>query len=372
MHLSHIKIQCLEKPQDLINFQATWNELHKNCTAPSIYNGYDFIFESINVFFSHDVKLKIYILSDINSNQILAIYPLQRITTLWYFLKINTYEYTALDEIDKPYPLIRQGHLKSCWNAFLQHLKQNVPDCHHLQLIEIPQTYPEIELLPKICEEQDFIYRINPDKQGPIINLDGEWNDYWAQHKKMRKKQHAILNKFKDRITFIIHNKDWEWCLEQYIKLEQKSWKNGKVGLSTNAQTIMFYQHLFKRLHQSNRLYFGFLVIDNNLISAEIAYTLNDKVYFCHGCYDQSYKKHSPGMVSTSLFIKHFYGKNFKFGDFLCGYAGYLNNWANIIIKTDTIEIYNKGIKMRIIFGLRILKKATIIPMRKLAKKIYK
>jgi len=94
-------------------------------------------------------------------------------------------------------------------------------------------------------------------------------------------------------------------------------------------------------------------------------------VYFSDGCYDQAYNKYSPGMVSTSFFIKHFYGNIYKKGDFLCGYAGYLDGWSDSLVKTHRIDVYNKGLKVRVIFGVRILRKILVIPLLKVLKVVY-
>ncbi len=368
MPLSKVNVQCFESHQAVAELEETWNELHKNCTAPSVYNGFNFVYESIRHFYDKDVTTKVFTLTDSETNLLLAVFPLQHLSSFWYIFKINTYEYTALDEVDKPYPVIRDGYFEICWNAFLLHLKESVSNWDHLQLIELPDSYSELNLLPDICAEQDFIYRVNPSKQGPIVSLEGSWDEYWSQHKKMRKKIRKMEKEFGDQLVFEVHNNNWNWCIDQYIKLEQKSWKKGKIGISSNPQNETFYRRLFERLEATENLQFGFLSVNGELVSGEIAYTMNDTVYFCHGCFDQAYNKYSPGMVSTSFFIKHFYGGRYKAGDFLCGYANYLNDWSDSLMKTYKIDIFMKRPKVRAIFALRIINKVFIVPLRKLFK----
>jgi CelD/BcsL family acetyltransferase involved in cellulose biosynthesis len=185
------------------------------------------------------------------------------------------------------------------------------------------------------------------------------------QHKKMRKKKRRMQRDFKDLLHFSINQRDWQWCLKQYASLEEKSWKKGKVGISKNLETLNFYTRLFKRLHAAGDLYFGILTVDDVPVSAEIAYTCNKTVYFCHGCYDQAFKKYSPGMVSTSFFLEYFFNTNYTRGDFLCGFAGYLNDWSDTIIATNRIDIFNKRPGIQMMFALQHLKHTYYSPMKK-------
>jgi CelD/BcsL family acetyltransferase involved in cellulose biosynthesis len=131
-----------------------------------------------------------------------------------------------------------------------------------------------------------------------------------------------------------------ESCLNQYLKLESRSWrKNTAVGISQSEQNISFHRRLFDALAQKSQLFFGFLYIEGELVAAEIAYTHDNTVYFTHGCYDESFKKFSPGMVSVSLFLKGFFNGQYKNGDFLGGFAHYINPWADHIVLSDRITV---------------------------------
>ena len=371
MDKSNISFRCIECNQEIEQLKEAWNELHLNCSRPSVYNSFDFIYESIRAFNNEEITTAIITLTDDASNQLLAIFPMQQHSSFWHIIKMNTYEYTALEEVDKPGPVIRKGYMEICWSSFIQYLMHQVKNWDHLQLIEIAEDSAELDFLEKLSVDNNFYYEKIFQNQGPMLNLQGDWNDYWHQHKKMRKKIRKMDNDFAERIEFKIHQDDWEECLQLYIELEQKSWKKGKTGISKNQQYKAFYSQFFSKIAAEGNLYFGFLTIDGQLVSAEIAYTNNATVYFCHGCYDQAYSKYSPGMVSTSHFIKYFYGEKYKEGDFLCGFAGYLNDWSDEILNTYKINIYPRRLKVRIMFVVRALRRRFIKPVIKGVKVIH-
>lgn len=371
MNDSGISIECLERSKEILALKQSWDKLHKNCTSPSIYNGFDFIYESIRSFKSAKQSKKVFTLTDTTSGELIAIFPLQQNRSKWRFFRFNSYIYTAQEESDKPFPLIRNGYSNICWAAFLQHLKSNISDWEHLQLIEMPVTSEALDVLPGICKKLNLIYRVSPDAEAPMINLEGDWNEYWSQHRKKRKIIRKIEKDFSDRLKFTVYNNNWQWCIDQYIELEGKSWKKGKVGISKNKESITFHKRLFKHLGPSGNLHFGFLTIDDALISAVIGYTWGDTAYFCHVCYDDYYKKYSPGTVSISYFFKHFYESRYKTGDCLCGFAGYLNSWCDVLIPTNVIDIYIKNPKIRAMFTIRIAGKIIYNPVRNLLVKAY-
>jgi CelD/BcsL family acetyltransferase involved in cellulose biosynthesis len=81
----------------------------------------------------------------------------------------------------------------------------------------------------------------------------------------------------------------------------------------------------------------------DKVMSAEIAYTFENRVFFAHGTFDPAYAELSPGTINSSRLIKFFHGKGFAEGDFLAGWASYNNPWAYRIQNTANIIIRRMG-----------------------------
>ncbi len=346
----------------LNKFKDEWQKLHSQCELMSIYNSFDFIYNSINEF--EDDTLKPHIIAIYQDQCLIALFPLQVYFEQRYFLKLKVLEYAAQNEIDKPCPIIKAGHERTAWQGLYLYLKESGKSWDILTLMEFNTSTQDKLLLTELSSSAGYIYRINKDKSGPCINLDKDWDEFWSSHRKMRKKVHKMESDFGEDLCFKANDLPWQEALEQYINLEKRSWKNGKVGINKDEKTRNFYHRLYQSLANKSQLHFGFLYLNGVAVSGEIAYTQGKTVYFCHGCYDKEYQKYSPGMVSTSYFIKHFMGKEYEQGDFLCGYAGYLSAWSEAITETHQIDIYNKTINTRIIFSYRILKKLLTTPLK--------
>lgn len=100
-----------------------------------------------------------------------------------------------------------------------------------------------------------------------------------------------------------------------------------------------FYRELFPKMAAKNRLFFGVMYDQGKVMSVEVAYTFEDRVFFAHGTYDPAYADLSPGTVNSCRLIQFFHGKGFTEGDYLAGFSSYNNPWASRIDKTVNIMI---------------------------------
>lgn len=357
-----IVVKCASTLDEIATLEKQWEHLHRNAARASFYNTFDFIYEAVRAFAIASIPLKVFSLwlKQDEENALIAVFPWQSYKDRWWFLSYNMYEYIGLEEVDKPYPIIHKDYLQDCWSAILTYLQHEESGWDMLQLIEFPQDEKHNHAIENACANDDLRLKILPDTSGPVIHFKESWEDFWSAHPKMRRKVKKMEKDFSENISFVIENVDSVSAVKQYAELEQKSWKKGKVGVSKNHKTLDFYNNLAAKAAEKNKIFFGFLCVDGVPVSAEIAYVHGDTAYFCHGCYDDAYKKYSPGMVSTSYFLQYFFAKDVRYGDFLCGYAGYLNAWADEQVVTQKLQVFANNPKMKCISMAQKLKRAVL------------
>ena len=346
--------------QEIANLEKQWRELHRNSISQSIYNGFDFIFQSVRHF--HYPTVTPYILTIHYQQNLIGLFFLQSDTEKRMGLNVRVIEFCGLEEIDKPTPVIHQHHQERAWNGFFQYLREN----KHWDIVNFIEQQPEnILRLKGLSQDHKMIRRVNEDKSGPILNLNKDWDEYWQSHRKMRKKLYRIEKEFNHEFEFKVGT--GIELLNDYISIEKSSWKRGKLGITKSPNTHDFYLEMANNLKQD--FYVGILYIQGEPVSGEIAYHCNGTVYFCHGCYAETFSRYSPGMISTSLFLKYFMQRDtFHHGDFLCGYAGYLNAWSDETVKTQRIDIYRPNWITGTFFALRAINKITPSFIKRFAK----
>ncbi|GAB1268223.1 hypothetical protein NBRC116493_14760 [Aurantivibrio infirmus] len=357
LHLEQLRVECIKDREQVLPLEKEWDSLHRDSTNPSFYNSFDFIYSALVYLLENEADMRLFLVRKVESNEIVAFFPFEETTFRWYFFKAIAIEYTALQEADKPFPVIKDGFSDSAWRALFLYFKVTSRNWHAINLLELEEASYETSLLPKLCNEFGFQSTLSQCREGPIISLERDWDEFSSAHPKMRKKIRAMERDYGERLSFQIIDEDWEKGFELYTALEQKSWKKGQVGITKNPTSNEFHRYLFERCGKKRKIIFGFLMVDKVTVSAEIAYCQDDKVFFSHGCYDEDFKKYSPGMVSTSLFLKHFFASPYMYGDFLSGFASYLNAWSDKILKTQHIEILNTGTFTRAIRIARFLKR---------------
>ena len=370
---SKVRYSVLSTVEDIAAIEQQWEELHSNCSNPTVYNSFGFIFNSIAILQASKAELFFLCVyeqgvnekGDNKQDRLVCLFPMQSYHRSQYGIKLRVLDYAAPHEVDKPYPLIHSSLGKGGWQHLIDYLSKHYRRWDLLQLNELSIDETLIKEFSGMAETHGLSMEHISENEGPMINLNQSWQEFWDAHKKMRKKVRKVEKDFEGRVSFDVETQDFEKALNLYIDLESRSWKyEQKIGISKHPDTIQFYREFFKYLAERNRLFVGFLKVDGEVISAEVAYTQGKQAYFSHGCYDDRFANYSPGMVSTAYFLQYFFEKDFEEGDYLSGYAGYLNDWADRIQKTMRVDIRQSSINTRLFFASAYLRKNLIKPVK--------
>ncbi|MBK1717780.1 GNAT family N-acetyltransferase [Thiocystis violacea] len=351
--MTSLTFEAYESPEAVAALEPVWRQLHADCTYPSVFNGFDFFMASTLAFPAPDSAP--YVLVARDRENLVAIFPFQSAGMRRGGLRLRLLEYAAQWETDKPYPLIRRGYEPHAWRELARFLAANRKHWHLFDLVEMREGLTGLSELPRLFRLPRYWVRVRDDFSTPLVALDGSWEARWRAHPKMRKKVARMENAFGDRLRFEVRAgpDDWEACLTAYRVLEAKGWKAGSVGIGRDEPTLSFYRDLFSRLAVRDGLRFGLLFVDEALVAAEIAYVEGRTVYFAHGTYDEGYAKYSPGMVSTSLFLRHFHESDCLEGDYLAGFTGYLLPWADRVLPSHHLTVVRLCAPVLYVFVLK-------------------
>lgn len=336
-------VKQLSFDESLLHMREEWNQLLSQSTRPSIYACFDYLVLAVKYFAHTAERTFIVTMRDSESGQLRAIFPMSVGIRKCFQRKVKVLEHcitTHNSDVDKPYPIIHKKYESACWLHFKDYIQNEFKDWDWLEYDEL---IPESQLntsLKKLFRLPRYFSKQNPGPVSPIVNLRGDWQVFWSQHRNMRKKARRMQKKLRDGYDYRVfdNEEDMSACLQQYIEIEKAGWKSNK-GVS-EAVGQQFYSELLPKLAQLKLACFGILYDGEQPVSTELSFVFLDTVYFAHGTYHPDYHHLSPGTVSTSLFIKHFYGKGYKSGDFLAGFADYVNPLAERVDKTKDTVVY--------------------------------
>ncbi|VGO21294.1 GNAT family N-acetyltransferase [Pontiella sulfatireligans] len=363
-----IQVEKVGFGPELAGLEDEWEELHKNSVRPTIFSTFDYVYTSC-LHFKGSEDVFFLLLRDAGTQSLLAVFPL----SVWsrkihhVGLKVVSHGLTPnATEVDKPCPIIDRSREAECWTRFCEYLKTEFTSWDMIEFDELIAGSYLPHNLSKLFSFPRYFNRMKAGPDSPIINLGGEWEEFWGRHRKLRKRCRRLERALGENLSYRITSDpaDLEQCLGQYIETEIRSWKEGEMV----ARHRNFYQELLPKLMGKGQLYFGMMHDRDTVVSIEVAYVYLDRVYFCHGTYSPAYADMSPGMVNSCWFIKNFHGKGFVEGDYLAGFADYVNPWASRLERTENVVVRKMSWKNGYLAGFHLAKKVKIM-LKSISKK---
>ncbi|QBG48756.1 GNAT family N-acetyltransferase [Verrucomicrobia bacterium S94] len=326
--------------------EEIWEQLLQESVRPTLFASFDYVQISIRHLNRGEEVFYLLMREEDNDGRLLAIFPLCIRKRKEHGVRLNVVMHALppqTTEVDKPCPIIHKDYEAACWEAFADYMKKEFRAWDIIDLEELIAGSYFPKHVNALFKMPTALPRVKKGPDSPMVDLSVSWEDFWGHHRKLRKKcgrlerrieqlRHEITNDSKDIIR----------CLENYIEVENISWKEGEMV----AYHRDFYADLLPKLAEKGRVWFSTLYDGDTLVSLEMAYTYLDRVYFCHGTYAPDYAVHSPGMVNSSWFIRHFCGGAYAEGDYLAGFASYVDPWAYRQEHTRQVVVYRTGWKL--------------------------
>lgn len=351
--MSHVEKYTLETLTP--NHLAEWDALLAESSRPGIFSTFDYISISLK-HFQDDEQVFFLFFRDSSDARLIAVFPLSQWQEKNYGVKTTVLTHAVIpegSEIDKPYPIIAKGQEEACWRRLSGYLKHDFRSWDVLDYDELVAESYLNKGLKELFPFPAYHTKCSPGPQSPIVNLSGEWEDFWNAHRKLRKKCRRLERRIGENLRYRITNDpdDVQQCLDEYIATEKISWKKGEMVAGCEA----FYRDLMPVLAARGCLHFGMMYDGDTVVSIEVAYTYEDRVYFSHGTYAPDYAEMSPGAVNSCWFIQYFHGKGFTDGDYLAGYADYVSPWAYRQQETVDIVVRRLGWKNWYLAGCHLI-----------------
>lgn len=342
---SKLLVERIDFGPELKTLESEWDQLLENSSHPSIFSSFDFIYTSC-VHCQEDEEIFFLLFREEGSKKLVAIFPMSLDRSKFYGINLRMLYHGITpmgSDVDKPYPIIRKDAEDICWSRFRDYFRREFTQWDIIDYDEFKNDSFMVKHLRMLFPRPFYWTKIAAGPESPIVKLDGDWDEFWMGHRKLRKKSRKLEKKMGDRLVYKITSDpaDAEQCLNDYIATELISWKAGEFVSEPDSQK--FYRELFAKLAAKGRLYFGMMYDQEKVMSVEIAYIFKDRVFFAHGTYDPAYAELSPGTVNSSRLIQFFHGKGYVEGDFLAGYSSYNNPWASRIEKTSNVLIRRMG-----------------------------
>lgn len=325
-----------------------WNGLLEKSVHPSVFLTHEYLSNGWKHFHADQSTPFILTIYDENE-QLIGIAPFRLITMKSSVFIYRLLKFVCTWEMDKPYIIAAPEHESIVWQSITEYLKQNGQQWDSLNLDEIATHLRASKLLEQEFSTSPYSFESKPGESGVWINLEKSWEELKRGHKNFNNK----LNKLKKlpngyEIVCCTQPTEIEQAVQAFAALEASSWKDAKIGISKDQNHLEFYKNTFLGLARNNHICIHLLKTGEEVIAGDISYPIGDKVFFQHTVYDNKYKKISPGKLLVRLVIKNYLESDAKYGDFLCGFSGYLGSWGDGVIETEEITISKTNLRTKL------------------------
>jgi CelD/BcsL family acetyltransferase involved in cellulose biosynthesis len=240
--------------------------------------------------------------------------------------------------------IFRKGFELQCLKAVLDHL------CGFAlwQIIDLQMTNKATAAaIKEYLDAKRIPYKLRDNRRSPYIQIDGDWNGYWARRSNKFKK--SIRNKINkannvgysvEKIRFDRNEPD---ALADMLRISAASWKRDiGTDLLTKKDNWSFYKELCAVYGCAGYISLYFLNVQGMRAAFEFHIEDRNIVYPIRADYDRVHEKLSPGSILEYEIIK----STFERGDIKeynsCGHTyKYLMNWTKADRPFINIEIFN-------------------------------
>jgi CelD/BcsL family acetyltransferase involved in cellulose biosynthesis len=342
--------ELIRSGQGWLKLQDEWDSLLTASTFPSVFLSFDYLYNAYNAFHAHNSEP--FILAVRNpAGSLIGIAPFRRSIQGRRGFRHAILEYLATWEMDKPYVIAAREHEETVWGAVCAFLDANPQEWDLIRLMEMPDNLDGIPLIRNLFSARRYSCRTEAGPDSPLIDLTRGWDGFLAGHRKYRTALHK-LKKMDGGFKLITYRTpaDIEQGLEEYLDLEKRSWKLGRVGLQKDPTHTQFYRQTIPALAGKGRASIHFLAEGaGRHMAGIICISLGRTVYPQHTVYDPEFAHFSPGKLIMGLALKeHMADPALSSADLLCGFADYYKPWASQIESTTNISVFRLSPSMRL------------------------
>ncbi len=356
--LSGLQVEWIDDEERWRELRDVWDDLVAASETPSIFNTWDFLEASWEVFAKPSGnRLAILVLRE--NGAPLGFLPLRLI--VGRRLGLATYRLKRLaswetDRIPFAFPKGREGE---CAEAVLRFLDDCRDRWDSLELREVATDGAFLGALGSRAKSRgDLVVQQEEASPSPYVALDGSWEAYLSSlgattRKGMRRRLKHLRELGPVAVRSFHEPSQIGAGLERYLEVEARSWKPAAgQGIGKNGRNQAFYRRLLPLLAARGRARVALLEQSGRFLAGLIELRLGATTYASQTTFDRECAEHSPGFVLQALRLECCFQEGVReyelFAKFL---ADKLRFTKRVRPSRDVVLLRWQGLRRRLLFG---------------------
>jgi CelD/BcsL family acetyltransferase involved in cellulose biosynthesis len=312
------------------NFDDTmikkWKEFEKNSYS-TIFQKFFFI-NNWNISINKNKNYKLYIIFIYRDDSLIAILPL----CIKNFFSIKILQWIGEPFNDYNFPILVNKLLVSN-----NELSKVIYEIININKKDYSLVYLKKQLTYFRGQNNIFsnFKNISTHEKNSVFVMNESFENFLNNHNFFKiskyKRIKASINRFNiEYKSSYINNNDFSFKNDVYnFFLINKSDRINKTGAWNYLKFSKYKDFIYLNL-RNHKCFCNAIYIDNKIISASIGFIDNETFYYIFPCYDNKWKKISPGLINLYLSIRDFYeNKLCNRFDFTIGNEPYKDVWSN-------------------------------------------
>lgn len=255
--------------------------------------------------------------------------------------------------------IVEPGYEDQISRQLADHFTNGNLSCDEILLEEVPESSSILRHLVPVLQEKGDPVVIDDSSSCVNIHLDKSWDEYLGRmSKKSRSKTRRYLRKVEDNDQKIFDIQTPEdpdelaAAYETLVCLHQEQWNNkGFPGTFYKKRMYEFTKEITFEFFKNGWLQIKKLtsVDDNALVSSDMFFTYNKRMYYMHGgMNDQSpLLSKGAGHIIFNTAVKEAIEKKYEVFDFMRGLQEYKLWKGDVVTTNKMISIHHSGKKSR-------------------------
>jgi CelD/BcsL family acetyltransferase involved in cellulose biosynthesis len=220
--------------------------------------------------------------------------------------------------------IVAKGREEEVYTALVDYLASpSAPAWDALDLCNIHQDSPMLEILPALAEVRGWAVSTARDDVCPIVRLPGTWEEYLQmlegkQRREIRRKMRRAGGQTALSWYVVGREHDLETEVEDFLDLMAASTPDKAAFLTPQMRN--FFRQLARVAHDAGWLQLVFLEIEGRKAAAYLNFVYNNRVLVYNSGLDwQAFPNVGAGIILTAYCIRHAIEQGREVFDFMQG-----------------------------------------------------
>lgn len=335
-----IRVECIDNSRGLTGLRQEWNELLRASAA----DGPFLTWEWLHSWWTHlhgAAALKVIAVRD--GNDLIALAPLMIIpgAVPWFSrLEFLGSGHAGSDYLDV---ILRTGREREALQAIARFLKTQKLA---LRLDHVPEVSLGARLAGQLASE-GWGASTTPGGVCPIIPLTGHtWDSYLAtlgsaHRANVRRRLRGVEQQFKVRFEQVTTDSGRRDALEALDLFHERRFRTGRGSTAFLTPALRAFQdEATRRALERGWLRMYVLKLNDEPAAVMYGFLYNRQFYFYQHGFDESYGRHSIGLVLMALTIRAAIDEGAQVFDFLWGTEPYKSLWTRTTRTLRQIHLF--------------------------------